>query len=117
MAARLEESHGDAGKALALLRQGLETSAQNPELHYRIAELMARIQPDQDVSIRQHFEAGLLGPVRNYRPRLAYGTYLFSQNDFERADEQFSQLLISAQGSKLQTTSCPCEVRARAQRV
>ncbi len=92
MAARLEEREGFPQRALELLEGGLETSPQDPRLHYRLAVLMATVQPQRDLEVRRHFEAALLGPLRNYQPRLAYGAYLFSRGDFQKAAAQFAEL-------------------------
>jgi tetratricopeptide (TPR) repeat protein len=85
MAARLEEQVGHPENGLKLLEDGLADSANSPELHYRIAVLMAVLQPGRENEIRAHFEAALLGPIRNYLPRLAFGAYLFSKRDFAKA--------------------------------
>lgn len=98
LAAKLEERQGRLEKALEILLQGLDAQPFDPKLHFRIAELMAVIRPEQDAQIRSHFDAALLGPIRNYRPRLTYGAYLFAQRDFEKANQQFElldQLVVS----------------------
>lgn len=92
MAARLEEREGDAPQALEILLQGLNMSRGRTDLHSRIALLMAMVQPDNDAAIRSHFDAAMLGPLRNYSPRLAYGAYLFSRKAYEKSREQFARL-------------------------
>jgi len=92
MAARLEEKQGDSERALQLLEEGLEVSSAEPELHYRLAVLLAAIRPERDTEIRNHFQAALLGPQRNYRPKLAYGAYLFSRREYRSANDYFRQL-------------------------
>ncbi len=92
MAARLEERTHNPDRALKLLIEGLATAAQDPELHYRIALLMAMYQPTRGDEINAHFEAAELGPVRNYMPRLAHGAYLFSIREYQRARDRFSEL-------------------------
>ena len=77
MASRLEEKEGNPDRALSLLLEGLEVTPHDHELHRRIARsAMATIHPEREVEIRHHFEAALLGPLRNYRPRLGYAAYL-----------------------------------------
>jgi tetratricopeptide (TPR) repeat protein len=88
----LEERAGRLAEALDLLVAGLEKTPQDPELHYRIALVMAEVQGERANEIRSHFQAALLGPVRNYRPRLSYGAYLFSLGQYENAKEQFDRL-------------------------
>lgn len=92
MAARLEERSGNPQRALALLEAGLATAGESPELHFRIARLLAELEPDRALDTRNHFEAALLGPVRKYLPRLTYAAYLFGQGDFEKARQQFAEL-------------------------
>jgi len=92
MAARLEERTSAPNQALCLLEQGLEYSADDPELHYRLAMILAKITPDRDADIRRHFEAALLGPQRNYRPKMAFAAYLFAQGDFSRSRGYFEDL-------------------------
>lgn len=92
MAARLEERDGDLQRALALLEAGLDTSAGSAELHYRVAILLAKVGPERDGEIRAHFQAATLGPNRNYRARLAYAAYLFSQREYQAAADQFARL-------------------------
>jgi len=100
MAARLEEREGNPEQALQILEQGLTVTPQDFELHYRIATLLAMLHPERDKVVRSHFEAALLGPLRDYRPRLAYGAYLFSQKDFSQATEQFTKLDATVVSSK-----------------
>ncbi len=92
MAARLEEKQGDPHPALELLEQGLETSPHSAELHFRVAKLMARLYPGRSQEIRQHFEAALLGPIRNYWPRLTYAAYLFSCGEFYQSSSHFAAM-------------------------
>jgi cytochrome c-type biogenesis protein CcmH/NrfG len=92
LAARLEERQGRQAKALEILLEGLDAGVIDLRLQFRIAALMAAEQPELDAEIRSHFEAAMLGPVRDYRPRLTYAAYLFSQRDFEKAAQQFAKL-------------------------
>ncbi len=92
LAAKLEERQGRLEQALEILLRGLDTQPYEPKLHFRIAELMAVVRAERDAEIRSHFEAALLGPIRDYRPRLTYGAYLFAQRDFEKANQQFAML-------------------------
>jgi len=92
MASRLEERVGETGSAVAILEDGLGPSGDDPELHARLAQLLAEVAPDRAMDIRSHFEAALLGAARNYRPRLAYAAYLFGQGEFDRAAEHFARL-------------------------
>ncbi len=92
MAARLEEREGKPEAALQLLEDGLSFSADSPELHSRIAILMATVQFDRHAAITAHFEAALLGAIRNYTPRLAYGAYLFGAKKYADAQRQFAAL-------------------------
>jgi tetratricopeptide (TPR) repeat protein len=92
MAARLEERTNNPDRALDLLTEGLATAAQDPELHYRIALLMAMHQPASVLQINAHFEAAELGRSRNYMPKLAHGAFLFSIREYQRARDKFSEL-------------------------
>jgi tetratricopeptide (TPR) repeat protein len=92
MAARLEERDRKPDRALEILEKGLDYSADHPELHSRIATLAAQVQPNRDADIRAHFEAALLGPFRNYWPRLAYAAYLFSRQDYAKSHDEFARL-------------------------
>ena len=92
MAARLEERENNAEKALEILEQAFNVDPHHVELHYRVAMLLAVTHPERDAEIRKHFQASLLKSARNYRYKLAYAAYLFSQKDFQRAGEQFLEL-------------------------
>ena len=92
MAARLEERSGSTARALQLLENGLATAGESPELHFRIARLLAELTPNRAIEARNHFEAALLGPLRKYLPRLTYAAYLFGQGDFEKARQLFAEL-------------------------
>lgn len=80
IAARLEEREGEDEAVLSLLEEGVNHSPMDPELHYRIATLLAKLHPERDTEARSHFQAAILGPARRYRPRIAYAAYLFGQH-------------------------------------
>jgi tetratricopeptide (TPR) repeat protein len=105
MAARLEERTNNPETALDLLIEGLATAAQDPELHYRIALLMAMHRSDRGDEINAHFEAAELGPARNYMPKLAHGAFLFSKGEYQRARNKFSELEDVVVGSEERFTA------------
>jgi tetratricopeptide (TPR) repeat protein len=92
MAARLEEQTGNPAAALEILKKGLEIAPLDSELHYRTALLMAANTSANVAEIRAHFEAATLAPSRNYRPRLAYGAFLFSTGDYQHATDEFNRM-------------------------
>jgi len=53
---------------------------------------MAASSRDRAAEIKAHFEAAILGPLRNYRPRLAYCAYLYSTRDYRGAEQEIVRL-------------------------
>lgn len=98
LAATLEEKERKPEQALGILKAGLDDSPYDPQLHFRIAHLMAESQSGTDSEIRSHFDAAMLGSLRDIRPRIAYGAYLFSMGDFSASRSRFAEL------NKLATT-------------
>jgi hypothetical protein len=92
LAAALEERERRPADALAILIKGLDESPFDPQLHYRISRLMVDTGLGTDSEIRAHFDAALLGPIREVRPRLTYAAYLFAQGEYERAAKEFALL-------------------------
>jgi tetratricopeptide (TPR) repeat protein len=92
MAARLARAAGDRAHAIDLLRDGVAVVPDAWEFHYRLALALADSGSGDPGEIGRHFAAALLAPLRRYRPRLAYAVWLFSQRDYDKADEQFARL-------------------------
>ena len=107
IAAAIDLKDGDKLAALAVLRQGLQHNALTPVLHFKIAEILVEVLPDEDQQIKSHFEAAILGPQRNYLPRIMYAAYLFSLGEYSRAQDQFSVL---------DSLQLPTETRSRLHR-
>ena len=92
LAARLASLDKDSDAQIAQLRAGLSVSPDAWELHFALAQVLARMQPADIDEVTRHFRSAVLAPVRRYRPRLAYAAWLFSLGRYEDADEQFAQL-------------------------
>jgi len=99
LAASLEERAGDRAAAIQILKEGLGVSGASPELHYRLALLLAEVDPASESAIRGHFEAAVLGRQQDYRARLAFAAYLFERGHYVESEaerEPFSQLLLTS---------------------
>ncbi len=92
MFAAMEDKDGDAARAEAILLDGLGSSGGSPELQYRLADVMARVDSARESLIIGHFEAALLGPAQDYRPRVAYAAYLFERKHYDSSAERFSSM-------------------------
>jgi tetratricopeptide (TPR) repeat protein len=92
LAATLEEQQGHPEAALAVLLGGVDSAANDHHLRYRIARLMAEHDAGSDSEIRGHFDAAMLGSIRNVVPRIAYAAYLFSGGDYQAANKRFAEL-------------------------
>ncbi len=92
IAARLAALDSDHGGQIQLLRDGLDMNPDSWELHYELANILAKDEASDPVGVAQHFRAALLAPLRRYRPRLTYAAWLFSQGRYDDAGEQFGKL-------------------------
>jgi tetratricopeptide (TPR) repeat protein len=92
LAATLEEKEGRPERALELLKAGLDDSPYDPRLHFRVAHLMAENNAGSQTDIRSHFDAAMLGSLRDIRPRIAYGAFLFSIGDHSASQARFAEL-------------------------
>lgn len=92
MAARFAQLDGDTDDEITLLRTGVSVTPDAWELHYDLASALAASKRGESDEIGRHFASALLAPARRYQPRLAYGAWLFSQGEYEKATEQFNRL-------------------------
>jgi hypothetical protein len=92
LAATLEEQEGHPEAALAVLLAGVDSAQNDHHLRYRIARLMSEHDAGSDSEIRGHFDAAMLGSIRNVVPRIAYAAYLFSRGDYPAMNKRFAEL-------------------------
>jgi tetratricopeptide (TPR) repeat protein len=100
LAASLEERDGRPERALEILKDGLNHSSFDPGLHFRIANLMAMLGNGTESEIISHFDAAMLGSIREIKPRMAYAAYLFSIGKYDEAQGRFSDLDRLVVGSR-----------------
>ncbi|MCO5216698.1 MAG: hypothetical protein M9953_02915 [Thermomicrobiales bacterium] len=100
LATRLELRERRYKEALDILVDGLAHDGTNPTLHYEIAHLMATDGSYSFERVKGHFEAALLGSIREIKPRLSYGAYLFSQGRYSESTKVFDEISAADLGKR-----------------
>ena len=92
LAAQLAIQKQDPGSALSILVDGLRFDSTDPRLHFEVADLMAKSGGYDFERVKGHFDAALLGSIRELRPRLAYGAYLFLHEKYAESSAVFDEV-------------------------